>query len=113
MLTIVGLSPIPWQNYFGGFETLVAGTAPVFWTFFLLTGVSLFVLRVKDRHRERPFTVPLFPLPPLIFCGTCGYMLYSSLDYARSLALIGAVPVALGLIVYAVGRCLPASKPGV
>ena len=31
-----------------GFETLVEYTAPVFWLFFLLTGVALFVLRRKD-----------------------------------------------------------------
>jgi hypothetical protein len=36
----------------------------------------------------------------LVFCGVCLYMLYSSLDYARSLALIGLVPLAFGLPLY-------------
>ena len=103
-LTSVGLSGLPWEEYFGGFETLVAGTAPVFWTFFLLTGVSLFVLRIKDPTRHRPFSTPWFPLPPIIFCCTCGYMLYSSLAYAKLLALLGAVPLALGLPLYFVSR---------
>ena len=44
-LAALGLAGLPWEAYFGGFETLVAGTAPVFWAFFLLTGISLFVLR--------------------------------------------------------------------
>jgi amino acid transporter len=79
---------------------LVAGTAPIFWAFFLLTGVSLLVLRWRDPGRERPFSAPLFPLTPLVFCGVCLYMLYSSLDYARSLALIGLVPLAFGLPLY-------------
>jgi hypothetical protein len=36
-----------------------------------------------------------------VFCGTCLFMLYSSLAYARWLALLGAAPVAAGLIIYA------------
>jgi amino acid transporter len=98
-----GLSGLPWDKYFGGFETLVAGTAPVFWIFFLLTGVALFVLRSKDPDRARPFSVPWYPLPPLVFCATCGYMLYSSLEYAKLLTLLGLVPVILGIPVFLFG----------
>jgi hypothetical protein len=58
-------------------------------------------LRVGDPHRERPFKAPLFPLTPLLFCATCVYMLYSSLDYAGWLAIAGAAPVAAGLVLYA------------
>jgi amino acid transporter len=103
-LASVGLSGLPWEEYFGGFETLVAGTAPVFWTFFLLTGISLFILRIRDPMRHRPFSTPWFPLPPIIFCCTCGYMLYSSIEYAKLLTLLGAVPLALGLPLYFVSR---------
>jgi APA family basic amino acid/polyamine antiporter len=87
-----------------GFGTLLAATAPVFWSFLMGTGASVIVLRWRDPLRERPFAVPLYPLPPLIFCATCGYMLYSSLTYALSkspwLPLMGAGPVAVGLAVY-------------
>ena len=41
-----------------GVQTMVEFTAPVFWFFFLLTGVALFVLRFRDPHRARPFKVP-------------------------------------------------------
>jgi APA family basic amino acid/polyamine antiporter len=48
--------------------------------------------------------VPFYPLPPLIFCATCGYMLWSSLTYALSISpwlpLMGVGPVALGALVY-------------
>jgi APA family basic amino acid/polyamine antiporter len=103
-LHAVRLSGLPWEKYFGGFETLVAGTAPVFWSFFLLTAISLFVLRIKDRGRPRPFLVPLFPVPPIVLCLTCLYMLYSSLDYSKWLALIGVVPLALGIPLYALSN---------
>jgi amino acid transporter len=73
----------------------------VFWLLFLAVGVALVVLRWRHPLRERPFSVPWYPLPPLVFCATCLYMLYSSLAYAGSLALFGAAPVAAGLVIYA------------
>jgi amino acid transporter len=100
VLVSVGLSPIPWAKYNGGFETLVVGSASIYWLLTLLTAVSVFVLRYRDRSSDRPFKVPLFPLPVLLFCATCIYMLYVSLDYARWLSLIGFIPAAVGLIVW-------------
>ncbi len=67
-----------------GFKTMVEFTAPVFWFFFLLTGIALFVLRFKYPHVARPFQVPLYPILPLVFICTCGYLLYSSIMYAQS-----------------------------
>lgn len=99
-VSCIGLKGLPWDDYFGGFELLVSATAPVFWAFFLLTGVSLFIFRWKDGQRPRPFRTPLFPLPPLIFCGMCMYMLYASLAYAKGLSLIGLLPLAVGLPLY-------------
>ena len=55
------LPAIPWEGYFGGFETLVAATAPVFWAFFLQTGLTVFVLRVREPQRLKPFTIPSIP----------------------------------------------------
>lgn len=112
-LVSVGLSPARWSGH-GGFDTLLSCTAPVFWLFFLLTGVSLMRLRHVDPNRERPFRVPLYPLTPLLFCGTCAYMLYSSVAYAGTLTWIGVAPLLLGVPVYfaskrrpAAGRVLP------
>jgi amino acid transporter len=110
-LAAVGLRGLPWDDYFGGFETLLAATAPVFWTFFLLTGLAVFVLRRKDGGRQRPFRIPFYPLPPLIFCATCGYMLYSSLIYAKALALLGAVPLLLGLPIYWISQSAIPTSP--
>ena len=44
-----------------GFGTLLAATAPVFWSFLMGTGTSVIVLRIRDPLRERPFAVPLYP----------------------------------------------------
>jgi amino acid transporter len=81
-----------------GFETMVEYTAPVFWFFFLLVGVSLFVLRWREPDVPRPFRVPLFPLTPLLFCATSLYILYSSLAYTGVGALVGVAVVGAGTL---------------
>jgi amino acid transporter len=84
-----------------GFAAMVEYTAPVFWLFFFLAGLSLIVLRFKEPEAERPFRVPLYPLTPLLFCAACAYMLQSSLAYtgagaaAGVLVLLAGVPVLL------------------
>jgi amino acid transporter len=81
-----------------GFETMVEYTAPVFWAFFLLTGLSLFVLRAKEPGALRPFRVPLYPLTPALFCAVCAWLLYSSLMHTRAGALAGVAVLALGVV---------------
>ena len=85
-----------------GFETLVAYTAPAFWLFFLLTGISLFLLRRQPPTAPNPFRVPLFPLTPILFCAMCAYMLYSSVGYALSLDS-GSIGAQLGIGVLLLG----------
>jgi basic amino acid/polyamine antiporter, APA family len=80
-----------------GFETMVEYTAPVFWFFFLLSAISLFILRRRDPHIPRPFRVPLYPLTPLLFCIICGYLLYSSLAYTSIGAIVGILVVGAGI----------------
>ncbi|MBE9017960.1 amino acid permease [Chroococcidiopsidales cyanobacterium LEGE 13417] len=75
-----------------GFETMTAYTSPVFWCFFLLSGIALFVLRQREPNTPRTFQVPGYPITPLIFCVICAYLLYSSITYASSQAYsIGAI----------------------
>jgi len=95
-----------------GFGAMVAYTAPVFWTFFLLTGVTLFVFR--RRGGETPaFRTPLFPLVPLAFLAMCAYMLWSSIDYIRNpdygprfggMVLAGLAVMAVGIPLYFLAR---------
>src|SRR5690606_18427967 len=82
-----------------GFESMVEFTAPVFWFFFLATGIALFVLRRKEPDVPRPFRVPLYPLTPLLFCAVCAYLLYSSLAYTGVGAFVGVAVLAVGAIV--------------
>jgi APA family basic amino acid/polyamine antiporter len=87
----------------GGFQTMVDFTAPVFWTFFLLSTLALIVLRRREPEVERPFKVPLYPLLPLVFAATCLYMLWSSLAYVQLGALLGVGVLFVGaLLLWAV-----------
>jgi amino acid transporter len=91
-----------------GFSAMVAYTAPVFWTFFYLTGTTLFLFR--ERAGERPaFRTPLYPHIPIAFTVMCAYMLYSSIDYIRNpdygpsfgaAVLAGLIVMAAGVPVY-------------
>ena len=84
-----------------GFSAMVAYTSPVFWTFFLLTAVTLFVFRRKE-PAAGSFRVPLYPIVPIAFCVACVYMLYSSINYVRFAVEFG-VAVFAGLAIMALG----------
>ncbi len=67
-----------------GFAAMVEFTAPVFWLFFMLSGIALFILRRRDPAAPRPFRVPLYPVLPLAFVLSCAYVLYSSVMHAQT-----------------------------
>ncbi len=99
-----------WEK--AGVQTMVEFTAPVFWFFFLLTGIALFVLRFREPHAPRPFRVPGYPILPLVFIVTCGYLLYSSLTYAQSKNALhwGAYLMAAGFVAWLIARVM--RRPG-
>ena len=78
-----------------GFSAMVEFTAPVFWGFLCLVGLSLFWLRWRDPNTPRPFKVPWYPLTPMVFCLACAYLTFSSVGYAISQ---NAIHVALLLL---------------
>lgn len=92
-LALVGVGAATRQ----GFQSMVDYTAPVFWLFFLATGVALFVLRHKEPDVARPFQVPLYPVTPILFCLASAYMLWSSLAYTGIGALLGAAVLVAGI----------------
>lgn len=89
-----------------GFRAMVEFTSPVFWLFFLLSGLSLFVLRRREPDVPRPFRVPLYPLMPAAFCAVCAYMLWSSLSFVYSQRLGGFNAAWIGVGVLAIGCVL-------
>ncbi|KAB0551086.1 amino acid permease [Pseudomonas argentinensis] len=80
-----------------GVQSMVAYTAPVFWLFMFLTALSLLRLRRLHPDRTRPFSVPLYPLLPLMFAASCLGLFCSSALYAGAGALLGLATLAAGL----------------
>ncbi len=85
-----------------GFEAMVNFTAPVFWFFFFCIGLSVMVLRKKMRDVTRPFKIPLYPVTPILFMGSCLYMLYASLTVTGLGALLGVIILLAGWTVSAI-----------
>ena len=85
-------------------STMVDYTAPVFWFFILLITLSLFVFRFRRGEHTISYRVPLYPLPPVLFLIACTYMLYSSLVFTGTGAIIGASILVAGIPVWFIAR---------
>jgi APA family basic amino acid/polyamine antiporter len=95
-----------------GFVMMVEYTAPVFWFFLLIVGVSIFMLRRKHPADERPFRVPLYPFTPLLFCAICAYMLYASLSYTSMGAFVGVGVLLTGVPLILLQKNINRQKSG-
>jgi basic amino acid/polyamine antiporter, APA family len=80
-----------------GFEAMVAYTAPVFWFFLLLVGVSVFVFRHRDGVSKLPYRMPIYPVPPLVLAAAAAWMIYSSLAYAGMGSWVGVAVLLAGV----------------
>ena len=76
---------------FAGF-TLAANTLAVV--------ACLFLLRIREPDLARPFKVPLYPLPPLIYMAITLWTLYYVVQSAPQEAFYGGVIFALGTLMY-------------
>ena len=81
-----------------GFDLLVSTASPVFFFFFMMTGLALIILRYRDPGRHRPFKVPGYPVTPIVLAGIAGFMCYGGLMYVKVLMLISVPPLIIGII---------------
>ncbi|SDE88846.1 APC family permease [Phytopseudomonas seleniipraecipitans] len=95
-----------------GVQSMVAYTAPVFWLFMCVTALSLLRLRRLQPDRMRPFSVPLYPLMPLLFAASCLGLFWASTLYAGAGALLGLVILGAGLPLLLLQRPAGALAPG-
>ena len=84
-----------------GFATMIDYTSPVFWLFLGASGCAVIVLRVRRPDLPRPFRVPFYPVLPLVFCASCLFVLWSSVEYVRLGAMAGVGVLLLGGLVMA------------
>lgn len=84
----------------GSFVDTLLYTAPAVYAFYVATSLALIVLRRREPARSRPFRVPLYPLPVLIFAATCTYLVYAAVAYRPQVALSALGLLLLGLPLY-------------
>ena len=91
-------------QYENPFRVILIVSAPFFWAFLGLAGLTLIVLRwkVKFVQGEKVFRVPLYPLPPLILAAACFAMMWSAVDFAISQKYWGAGSAILGIMILGV-----------
>lgn len=84
----------------GSFETLTNLAVFSMWIFFVMTVIGIFILRSKHKDLKKSYTVPLFPIVPIIGIGGGIYILISTLISSTSNALYGLAITALGMPIY-------------
>ena len=67
----------------------------------LLAVLAVIWLRVRRPELHRPFKVPLYPLPPLLFAAATGYMLWFLVGQRPQELMWGGVTLLVGGVLYA------------
>jgi amino acid transporter len=106
-IAVVALALVGFGAYTrGGFSTMVDFLSPVYWLFLTLSGVALITLRRREPDAARPFRVPLYPVLPLVFVASSGYVFYASVAYVRLGAVVGMAVLAVGVALLVVLQIL-------
>ncbi len=82
------------------FKNALIYTSAAVYTFYLATSLSAVVLRKIDPNVERPFRMPLFPLPIIVFACGCICAVISAAQYKPIAGLCCVLVLAVGAIVY-------------
>ena len=86
--------------FFGSYDTLTDYYMFVLWIFYGLAVASLFVLRRKMPHAERPYRTLGYPFVPILFLFVTTWMLANTLLTKPTQSIIGLVLIGLGLPFY-------------
>lgn len=99
-LVLEGLIAITVISIARTFENALIYTSAAVYTFYLATSFTTVILRQIDPHVERPFRMPLYPLPLLIFAGGCTCTIWSAFNYDPVAAKVCMTVISIGGVVY-------------
>ena len=88
----------------GTFEQLLTYVVFAGWIFYALGAASIFVYRQRRPAAHRPFSVPLYPLTPLLFILAAAAIVLNTLIAQPGRAAIGLAVVLLGAPAYFLWR---------
>jgi len=84
----------------GSFVNAVLYTAAAVYFFYLATSVAVVVLRFKEPDVVRPYRVIAYPLPTIVFCAACVFLMQSATVYKPWVATGAIVIFLVGLPLY-------------
>jgi basic amino acid/polyamine antiporter, APA family len=90
----------------GTFEQLLTYVIFVGWMFYALAAATIFVYRVRQPQLDRPYRVPAYPLPPVIFIVTVACVAVNTIVNQPTRALVGLSIVFAGTPAYFIWRRL-------
>lgn len=90
----------------GSYDTLTDYVIFGSWIFYGLAAASIFVFRRRLPEAERPYRAWGYPVVPVLFVVTTGWLLANTLATAPFQSLVGLLLIGLGLPVYAFLRRL-------
>ncbi len=64
-----------------GFKRLVLYVSPFMWSFFVLLGIAMLVFRYQGLVPQDKYRTPWFPVLPLVFVLSSGFIAYRAADY--------------------------------
>lgn len=97
-LIVTGIALV--MIWLGNFNVLTDMLVFVMWTFTTLLSVAVFILRRREPERKRPFTVPAYPVIPLLSILGGLFIIGSTIINQFGLSLVGIGLTLLGMPVY-------------
>jgi len=79
IVTLAMVIGFGWQTK--GFELLVLFVSPFMWSFFVLLGIAMLLFRFQGLVPLDKYRTPLFPMMPLVFVLSSGFIAYRAADY--------------------------------
>ncbi|MFP6587856.1 MAG: amino acid permease, partial [Pirellulaceae bacterium] len=79
IVTLAMVIGFGWQT--NGFELLVLFVSPFMWSFFVLLGIAMLLFRFQGLVPPDKYRTPLFPIMPLVFVLSSGFIAYRAADY--------------------------------
>jgi amino acid transporter len=84
----------------GTFSRLLFLSAAAVWLFFAMTGVSLFMIRVRFRGRKRPFSAWGYPWTAIVFTVASFWIFLNTALFSPRETVLGFSIIALGIPLY-------------
>jgi amino acid transporter len=95
---------------FYSLTTLITFTAVILGVIFVVIAVGSLVSRYTQKDLDRPFRIPLWPIPPIIVIVGAGYAIIT--QGIRNIVIVGVI-VVLGVIYYVVFDRMHVTKPNI